>query len=1820
MYRRVAHRLTLQTTIAFTVFIALLPLPGVSLLISGVAQGRFEERRGQPKPGKPEGDWPNLDQVKDEAYLENEAPPPIPSTLRSRKNDGKPWDGRRVGDPDDNTPQRGNAGSTVASDAKPTTARRSGQTRRAHARVRMALPPPPHDQFVQNFFTWALTRSPNSEETTYWYDQLRKAYPNGATSLKLAGIELGRTLFESAEYAARNRDAHWYVYDLFKTYLMRDPDAGGWAMWEGLVPTHGREYVRRGFEESGEFATLSANITTSGSPSSTAASLISARVDPRNQPGTGMLSRDTNWSLPLLSLPGRNELDLGLALAYSSMVWTRSGPYIYFDEDNGFPSPGFRLGFPTLQRKVFDTQTAKNAYLLITAAGRRVELRQVNTSNLYDAADSSYLRLTEDGALLLVHSTDGTRMTYSEANGEYRCIEIKDRNGNYIIINYNSLGRITNITDTLGRVITFNYDTNANLSSITQLWNGQTHTWATFGWTTHTIQSSFGSLKVVGTANNAQLPLLQQVGLLGGDRYTFEYTNPAQVSVVRRYRADNTQPFYTVYQYESTTTDTPRLNQTRVAAENWTSLNGVPGEVATNFAVDPDGACRMTAPDGTIYKEYYGTSWQKGLKTLSEVWSGSVRQKWTTTAWTQDNTAVSYEVNPRITETNVYDQSGNRRRTTIDYGPYAQWGLPYSLKEYATDAVTPIRETLTDYNLSQAYLDRRIIGLVSAIHMTNITSWQRKIDFTYDDPARLHALPASATQHDTTYNTSFTARGNVTAVSQWDVNDIVNSTKALTTYTNYFITGTPKSTTDPSGHPMSIAYGDSFSDNVNRNTFAYPTTVTDADNFSSTVQYNFNFGARTRTQGPPPANQSQGAIQTITYDSIGRLERTTTANNGAYTRYVYGPNFVQTFSTINNVADEAYAIEVVDGVGRVIGTGANHPGSAGGFRGQMTIYDLMGRPMKTANPAEMTGEWTPTGEDAAGWLYTQQTYDWQGRPGITTNPDLTTKQASYTGCGCAGGSVMTITDEGTIEAGVAKRRQQKIYSDVFGRTLKTEILNWQGGTVYSTTVNTYNARDQLTQVREYAGPEGSTTYQDTSMTYDGYGRLKTKHVPEQNGGTATTWVYNADDTVQSITDARGATSTFTYNNARHLPNIVTHTLSGSSTLVETFGYDAAGNRTSMADNSGGTSYQYNQLSQLTSETRTFTGLAGNYTLTYDYNPAGQLKSLTDHTNQKVTYVYDTAGRLNTLTGTNYSFNQFITGILYRAWGAAKQISYGNGRTATMTYNSRLRATHYEVPAAGGFSAGLSVDYQYFDDGRLKFSHDVLDNKLDRSYEYNHAARLTKALSGAEARGGPATTNRPYKETATYDEFGHLTNRSNLHWSRPLGFGSADTYVNNRRVGWTYDANGNWLSGGGRQHTYDAAGRNTTTTWTYGGSSSQSYDGDDRRVKSVDQGDVTFYLRSTILNGQVIEELNNTGAKQSGFIYAGEKLIGHQLGTGIVAVLYEDPSGVSIRSSSASSAIASYWLELDPWGAEVYKWDPYVGDPGFPGGRGEGGPIFPGVGDISMPSTGCSQLLDGVLTLCDFASRNLNGNGILVERMREDGTLEYLPITFNLGVARVVTLRPPRAWPYDAPLAYAEFPGGAEWLLQKYGVLEIIEVDLNLQKTTKIDPVIVKQAISDCISGLYNMFSMVSFKPTQAGVDGVIRIRDVHTGTEANIVSDSTPPADVSFDIVEHGARGRTDSWNPWWTYAIGSINAPALKPGEIRYPTLYLAPGMDWVRTQIHETGAALTILRNKYHPGPAATKLPDGGLDPDHEDDGPAMEDCVGRKVYERLGLKPNN
>ena len=1375
---------------------------------------------------------------------------------------------------------------------------------------------------------------------------------------------------------------------------MRDPDSVGWTNWEATVATHGREYVRRGFEESGEFSVLIANMVPNGSATANASSLISSRVDPRNQPGNGMLTRDASWSVPLLSLRGRAGLDLGLALSYSSQVWTRSGPYIYFDEDNGFPSPGFRLGFPTVQRKVFDAQTARKAYLLITASGRRVELRQAGTSNIYDAADSSYLRLTDNGSLV-IQSTDGTRPSFTYFNGEYRCSEVKDRNGNYITVNYNSLGQITTIVDTLGRVITFNYDGNANLLSITQSWAGQpSHQWVSFGWSTRTMQSSFSDSTlrgVIGTANGTVLPVITQVALNDTSHFTFDYTNSLQLSVVRNYFG-TLERNSTSFSYETPTGDAPRLLDSRVSAHNWTGINNVPSQVITQYSVAGDGACVMTAPDGTIYKEYYGTGWQKGLTTLSEVWSGGVRRKWTTTAWTQDDTNLPYSKNPRPYDTSVYDEAGNRRRVETIYSSYNlpdPVALPTEVKEYAAGGTNVLRRTTTTYfDGGQAYIDRRVLGLLREVIVYNANNQpQSKVWYDYDWGNEYWVPTAqAATQHDASGTAP--GRGNLCWIGRWDVTDINNFDKHTRSFIRYNRTGSVIATADHDGHGNTISYSDSFSDAVNRNTFAYPTTVTDAGGFSSNVKYNFDFGATTRTQSPAPAGQLQGAIQTMTYNNLGQLQRVTTTNNNAYKRFWYGDVFTASYATVNNATDESYSIQTFDGLGRPLTAASNHPGSTGGYKAQLNVYDLMGRIKKTSNPAETTSGWVPAGDDAAGWLYSQQTYDWQGRPLVTTHPNGTTKEASYAGCGCAGTAVVTLTDEGTIHAGIAKRRQQKIHSDVLGRTVKTEILNWDGqgpngtgGSVYSATVNTYNARDQITQVRVYAGPEGSGTYQDTITTFDGHGRLKTRRTPEQTADTV--WTYNADDTVNSITDARGASQTFGYN-SRHLITSISYAVPGGSGISVpasvTFEYDAAGNRTKMTDGFGNHTYGYDQLSRLTSETRTFTGLTGSFAIGYGYNLANQLTSLSEPTQFGATfsYVYDTGGRLTSVNGSAFAgVTSYASNAQYRAWGTLKHLNYGNSKVVDVTYNSRLQAVTFNTPGV------ITKSYDYYADGALRFSSDSTNHKWDRFYSYDHVGRIREAFSGAEARFEGQTTNRPYRQTFSYDGFNHITNQLSLNWS--TNYSTSNTYTNNRNDSWNYDAQGNLLAGINTIYSYDAAGRiRTVSTSDPDSTTARSVDGDGQQVKTEhvsvgEQGSVTticYYLRSSVLQGQVLTEIGSTGAKKRTFVYAGNSVLAWQVYYGVnpgVVWQHQDPSQASFRTSDIVGQTVGHSAEedpaeLDPVGANAGLTAPLI-EP-VPPAEGNGSLMpYPSHNDPARPDL--QYAVDGIPVPVDYFRQQLD---------------------------------------------------------------------------------------------------------------------------------------------------------------------------------------------------------------------------------------------------------
>jgi YD repeat-containing protein len=1345
-------------------------------------------------------------------------------------------------------------------------------------------------------------------------------------------------------------------------------------------------------------------------------SLVAAMLDPLNATGaTDPLSRNFHWSLGLAGLPGRAGLNAGLTLNYNSLIWTKdpTSDVVAFDLDRGFPTPGFRLGFPVIYGMHTNATAGVYAYLMLAPDGGRIELRQIGSTSVYESADSSHVQLADLGSgSLLVRTTDGTRLSYTSTTNGYRCTQIKDRNGNYLTIGNDSAGRLQTVTDTLGRVFTVNYDENNNPISITQTRGEAEYTWATFGYEDFELETDFGELGEIGT-DFKTIPVLSQVGLPDGSYYTFDYNHYAQVTRVNYYAADDHLLNYLGNDLSAANSaaqsDCPRISKINVLADNW-NLDGSfdPQEVTTKFSAPAVVACDgyslgtdcletvVTAPavapmpDGTEQRTFYKGpgNWDFGLPVLEETWaeddsspSTLVKQRWVTTTWDQDNTSVAYPLNPRVTETNIFD-SGNQKRTAIHYETLAvgcgtscstDINLPDAVTEYDSDATTVLRTTETDYLETTAYLDRRIIGLPVEKRIyagTNAGTLMAKTGFYYDDPDFLTAQGSSIPQFDATnYGSTFYYRGNLWKVRQYQI----GTSNFKDSKIGYNTTGAVILTRDPLNHDHTIEYSATYE-------LAYPTKVTDPDGNHGDVEYNFVTGQKTHVYGPALSSGSPGhpgSESSFIYDTIGRLYSVTNEANDANTIYAYattGTN-VTSYTTIKDLSTYTVASTITDGAGRTIATATEHPGSGGTYKAQTERYDILGRPVETSNATEINGVFLPDGDDyTAGWQYTEQTYDWKGRPLVTTHPDSTTSTAGYSGCGCAGGEVVTLQDEGTMIGSTLTRRKQKIYSDVLGRMVKAETFNWDGATAYSTLTNEYNVLDQVILTTTYAGSTSSSTIQQSSVEYDGYGRIYRTHAPEQftiglsssEVPTYTTFTYNADDTRATITDGRGASTAFTYNN-RRLVTQVDYAVSGGSITVPddtVFTYDGAGNRTSMTDGSGNTDYVYDQQSRLSEETRYFdltlaaAPESGNgFKLEYTYGLDGSLATLTDPFSHTFTYARDNLGRLTGVTGTSFAgVTTYASNAGYRAWDAPKALNYGNGLSMSMTFNERQQAATFEVGKTG--STLIQKSYQYYNDGNLKFSDDALDAKFDRLQKYDSVGRIEEAFSGARARGETLDdyANQPYQESYGYNAFDQITSRENRHWVAE--YGTSDSYDRNHRAGCDYDADGRLTRMGsttdGDEVSYliDAAGQIEQDTATAQDRSNMSYDGDGQMTVQTKYHWLTatsvfntvptsdnLFIRSSVLNGTVVSEaLGASSGSDAGKMWrthipaGGTELAQLIKGGGFLsdAVYWPitDPAQESYRLTDTSGNIAGSYLflesakEMDPAGADVKPWNPY----------------------------------------------------------------------------------------------------------------------------------------------------------------------------------------------------------------------------------------------------------------------------------------------------------
>ncbi len=1476
--------------------------------------------------------------------------------------------------------------------------------------------------------------------------------------------------------------------------------------------------------------------------------LAKERIAPRNATGgTNLYSQNFGWAASLVGLAGRGGLDMGLGISYNSLIWTKVDDTIYFDTNQDNISPGFRFGLPVIEQGYFVPGGISTdpywTYIMVTPSGGRTEFRQVGVSEVFETADSSYLQLVasvepdpnepaEDLELTL-RGTDGTQMKFAWLGGAYRCTEIKDRNGNYITVEYTEAGLLETITDTLGREVIVNYDQELYPISITQTWktdNGSgsnvTHKWAEFSYSTVEIDTDFEELTVAGPPNEWEMKVLDKIEYPDESYTKFHYNGYAQVWKVENFAANDDLLNAVRSDLESPATDltdVPRFTTTWSKAANFnTDGYGVPLETQVTSTISFDESYSLPGsltgdatlievemaghPYDAVSKIYVGESgWREGLTLATEdhaapVEGGTVAlQRWSWTNWTQDDEGSDEVLNPRVVETRVGDGTSTRK-TQIDHLKVGEtdvslFGLIDEVRVYDSDLTTVLKKQQTDYDLDSAYTSRRIIGLPAETRVygyeVSSLNLMSKVTYEYDEGDFSDTglgQDISPVQHDSAnYDDEFiVGRGNLTSMTRWSVEYPTTSGEAVTSSLKYNTAGSVVARTTPwdgtNTRTIKIGYADNWNSTGNPTTYAYPTSLTDPANTASTVKYRYDIGANVEAASPAPAGQTYGKTTKRVFDAVGRLQKHSVYVNTAeqaYTRYEYPANGVQSkvYRTLVDTnangpdgADEVLSESWADGAGRTRRSRVPHTFDGGGdtetWAGTITEYDILGRVARQSVPTEVDGSWEPDGDDTA-FLWTHQKYDWMGRVirKIATDgadsPTLNDSDVliSYAGCGCAGGMVTTVEGERVPIPGTENfaRRKQKVYQDILGRTWKTEAYEWDGTTVYATAVNTFNGKDQVTRTREFAGSASSETFQDTTATFDGHGRLKTSHRPEQRSGETlkyTTYNYNPDDSILNITDGRGVVTNYIYN-SRGLVEEMTWEV-GETGVTDAhdveFGYDALGNRTSMTDGLGTVAYEYDPLSRMTAETRDFTDTLANapngvFRLEYTYTQGGQLKSLKDPYGEQINYAHDKLSRLSTVTGSSFGgVTSYASSPHYRAWGGLRGVEYGNGMQMAVEYNNRLQPESFLVNETGEPSNKLfDRSYEYYADGRLKLADEdsnAYSQRFDRLFTYDQMGRVKDAKSGIEAHGQTQTEPifLPYRQSYYHNAFGNVTGRDSTLWDYTEGdWDFSYTVTNNRVAGYGYDADGRQVSGDGIAFEYDSTGGMIETGRAMSYETEMFRDGAGREAKRSNrvwdgeedewgEWKTTYSLYSSVL-GRVVSEAVETGAKRRTFVVAGGQEIARQAyseeSEQVVGFVHRDASGLSGRSTNAgtgtaSSTYASVAEEFDALGNNV-------------GTRGhlsrpphEGGSMPTSNDTITFDDMTLGQCsIDGVIALCSMMDRMgdaLSAGALYYSPtagfryFQFDGSYDRLSGVFRVFIPdQIQTATSSRVVPDDAPL-------------------------------------------------------------------------------------------------------------------------------------------------------------------------------------------------------------
>ena len=543
----------------------------------------------------------------------------------------------------------------------------------------------------------------------------------------------------------------------------------------------------------------------------------------------------------------------------------------------------------------------------------------------------------------------------------------------------------------------------------------------------------------------------------------------------------------------------------------------------------------------------------------------------------------------------------------------------------------------------------------------------------------------------------------------------------------------------------------------------FPLTKTNALGHSESYVYDPKYGTVTSQTGP------NNLTATWSYDGFGRKVVEIRPDGTSTTTNYKCWNGAEPVPPATCPAGQGYATETL----------------ASGSGAVWAYFDILGRPVRSARISY----------DGI-WVYTDAAYDNLGRQISASQPDFNNPPAHHTTyTHDALGRVLTATAPGNRVTSTAYNGLTTTVTNPKNQTLTT-VKNSQGAVVNATDVGgtTTYVYDPFGNIKSVTAVDGVVT----SMTYDIRGRKTAMSDPDMG---AWSYAYNVLGELTSQTDAKNQTITMAYDKLGRMTSRVLPNGEGTSTWTYDTATKGIGKLASVSNPNATETYTYDSLSRPSTQTTSVSGIT--YTVTTTYDALSRVNTVTyPETGFRLKHVYDANqfGFLkevkNDATGASYwKINAGGVDALNRIINE----TYGNGLISQRQYAAGAGDLNFIKTGTTGNPTSVQNQTYGFDELGNVTARGWWDGTAQRSetFGYDNLNRLTSVT-------GPAS------KTYAYAPNGNLTSKTSVgtytyptNGIRPHAVSSIAGTIN---TSFTYDANGNMLTGNSRTLTYTASTR------------------------------------------------------------------------------------------------------------------------------------------------------------------------------------------------------------------------------------------------------------------------------------------------------------------------------------------------------------------------------------------------------------------------------